>query len=320
MKVSLIFGFLGSGKTTLLRHILAERAAKQSMAVIVNEFGEVGIDGAILAGNNVDMVELNSGCLCCTLKGPLLNAVEELRDRAGVGHTVIEASGLAHPEEMEETFANPRLGTTVDVGPYVTVVDGHKFARLRQGLGEFYVDQVAYADVILLNKADLMSADEMEILKKEINAINPDAEILVTERCDVDPGSVLDSRKVAEKAAQADPHHSPGHSPLHSHESFDSLVLNSGADAARGRVQRFFSGLAPNVLRAKGFMTIDGRLSLVQYAAGQLEIEDNPAASATQDPARQMVFIGEGLNRAALESEFAFARRKNGNGTEENGT
>ena len=97
MQVNLIFGFLGSGKTTLVRHLLEERASSQTMAVIVNEFGDVGVDGAILEGNNVDMIELTSGCLCCTLKGPLLNAVEELRDKAGVEHTVIEATGLADP-------------------------------------------------------------------------------------------------------------------------------------------------------------------------------------------------------------------------------
>ena len=86
MQVNMIFGFLGSGKTTLVRHLLGARARERKLAVIVNEFGQVGVDGAILEGEAVDMIQLTSGCLCCTLKGPLLNAIEELRDSAGVEH------------------------------------------------------------------------------------------------------------------------------------------------------------------------------------------------------------------------------------------
>ena len=109
MRVNLLFGFLGSGKTTLARNLLSTDSRGRKMAVIVNEFGEVGIDGAILEGRKdgeaIDMVELTSGCLCCTLKGSLLTAVEELRRKADVDQVVIEATGVAEPEEMVETFS-----------------------------------------------------------------------------------------------------------------------------------------------------------------------------------------------------------------------
>src|SRR5512139_2784794 len=118
MRVNLIFGFLGSGKTTLVRHLLATRPAEKT-AVIVNEFGEVGVDGEILRGKDVDIVELNSGCLCCTLKGSLM-------------------TGVAQPGELTETLTDATMKTAIDIGPLVTVVDAARFPKLSAMLGEFY--------------------------------------------------------------------------------------------------------------------------------------------------------------------------------------
>ena len=137
MRLNLLFGFLGSGKTTLARRLLEERAGDVPMAVIVNEFGDVSIDGQILEGRAIDMVELTSGCVCCTLKGSLLNAIEELEERAGVEQIVVEATGVAQPSDMLDTLDDPTLKTSLDVGPLVTVVDASKFAKIRTMLGEF---------------------------------------------------------------------------------------------------------------------------------------------------------------------------------------
>lgn len=298
MQVNLIFGFLGSGKTTLVRHLLEERAGSQTMAVIVNEFGDVGVDGAILEGNNVDMIELTSGCLCCTLKGPLLNAVEELRDKAGVEHTVIEATGLADPEEMVDSFSEPKLRSTIVVGPFVTVVDAAKFAVLREMLGDFYVSQIAQADVILLNKVDLTSEDQLEEVRQAVAEINPQASVLCTRQCDIDVALVLDALGEITRPNAED--HGGHHD--HGHTDFDSLVLDAGADVGRAEVEAFFAGLPPGVLRAKGFMIIEGRPSLVQYAAGQLDI-----TPAEKRRVQQMVFIGRGLDQAGIDRLFAFA-------------
>src|SRR5581483_8220978 len=131
-----------SGKTTLARRILERRSKSRKMAVIVNEFGDVGVDGAILQGETVDIVELTSGCLCCTLKAPLLNAIEELRDRVNPDQVVIEATGVAEPDEMIETFADPSLRGRYDIAPLVTVVDAANFRKLREILGDFYTAQI----------------------------------------------------------------------------------------------------------------------------------------------------------------------------------
>jgi len=301
MQVNMIFGFLGSGKTTLVRHLLGARARERKLAVIVNEFGQVGIDGAILQGavlegEAVDMIQLTSGCLCCTLKGPLLSAVEELRDRAGVEHTVIEASGVADPEEMIESFSAPEFRASVAVGPFVTVVDTAKFAIMREMLGEFYGSQVAHADIVLLNKTDLASPAQLEAVRAEVAELNPGARIVTTEHCDVDAGLVLDALSGLELGQHQGGHHH------HGHADFQSEVLDAASPVDRAALEDFFAGLPPEVLRAKGFMVVDGAASLVQFTAGQLEI-----TPATLDRVPQMVFIGRNLAAAGLAARFAFA-------------
>ncbi len=293
----MIFGFLGSGKTTLLRHLLGARAGARKLAVIVNEFGSVGIDGAILEGGAVDMIQLTSGCLCCTLKGPLLSAVEELRDKAGVAHTVIEASGVADPEEMIESFSAPGFRASVAVGPFVTVVDTAKFAVMREMLGEFYGSQVAHADIVLLNKTDLASPAQLGAVRAEVAELNPGARIVTAEHCDIDAGLVLDALSGLEPGpGEHHDHH------RHGHPDFESEVLDAAGSVACAALEDFFAGLPPEVLRAKGFMVVDGAPSLVQFTAGQLEI-----TPATLDRVRQMVFIGRDLNAAGLAARFAFA-------------
>ncbi len=311
MRVNLLFGFLGSGKTTLVRRILAERAQRQPLAVIVNEFGEVGIDGAILEGRNVDVVELTSGCLCCTLKGPLLNAIEELRDTARVQRVVVEATGIAQPEDMLETLADPSFRTTVDVGPLVTVVDTAKFSRLRDNLGEFYGAQIANADVLLLNKIDLLKPEQLESVRREVRALNPDAALLFSEQCEVDLGFILDGDTSAliDQQAKSGRQHAgeTAHEQVHSHGAHphvDSVVLEADGNGERASVESFFAALPQNVWRAKGFMMIDGQPSLVQFAAGQLEI--TPAGSERRP---RVVFIGTEIDRHKLEREFTVAAR-----------
>ncbi len=298
----MIFGFLGSGKTTLVRHLLGARGRDRKLAVIVNEFGQVGIDGAILEGEAVDMIQLTSGCLCCTLKGPLLNAVEELRDKAGVEHTVIEASGVADPEEMIESFSAPEFRDSVAVGPFVTVVDTAKFEVMREMLGEFYGSQVAHADIVLLNKVDLASPEQLAAVRAEVAKLNPGARIVTTEHCGVDAGLVLDALSGWEPSQHEGGHHHHHHGHHGGHPDFESEVLDAAGPVARAALESFFAGLPPEVLRAKGFMVVDGAASLVQFTAGQLEI-----TPTTLDRVPQMVFIGRNLDRAGLAASFAFA-------------
>ncbi|MEP6656821.1 MAG: GTP-binding protein, partial [Betaproteobacteria bacterium] len=325
MRVNLLFGFLGSGKTTLVRHLLAERGRDVKTAVIVNEFGEVGVDGDILRGNNVDIVELNSGCLCCTLKGSLMLAVEELQEKAGVERVIVEATGVAQPGELTEALADASMKLKVDIGPLVTVVDAAKFSRLVSMLGEFYVAQIENADIVILNKSDLVTPGQLEEVSGQIREINAGADILFAEQCDVDTHYLLDLRPGGLVERALDPagdgsgpsredrnqhgahDHQHDHQHDHSHHAkapAESFVLLAGGNPEVARLKQFFGELPASVWRAKGFMSLGGKPCLVQFTMGQLEV--SPATAPANE---QMVFIGRNMDRPDIESRFAFAKR-----------
>ncbi len=300
MRASLIFGFLGSGKTTLVRRILEQRADDHSLAVIVNEFGEVGIDGEILEGKNVDVVQFNSGCLCCTLKGSLLSAIEEIRNTSNVDEIIVETTGLADPDDLIDDLSSPEFRQSVTLNPIVTVVNAPKFLKIREMLGPFYTDQVECADIVLLNKTDLGTAAELEKARQEIARINPTASLILTEQSEFD----LDLILYGDGAVASTQHSKHGHSHEHEHEHvhFQSFVLDAAAEVDRVAVETFFGELPETLFRAKGFMNIGPLRHLVQFSSGELDI--SPAE--TEGPL-QMVFIGKALDQNDIQARFAFA-------------
>lgn len=322
MRVNLLFGFLGSGKTTLAKHLLAHRAKGLKTAVIVNEFGEVGVDGDILRGDNVDVVELNSGCLCCTLKGSLMLAIDELRTRAKVDRVIVEATGVAQPAELLETLVESP-GEALDIGPLVTVVDAFKFPKLVSMLGDFYGDQVENADVVIVNKVDLVTPAQLEEVTRQLREINPDADLLFVEQGRVRPEELFE-RPPSELLARLRASHEPGcaacaqghdhghdhphdhdhdHDP-HEHAPVQSFTVRGTGNATRAGVERFFGALGDSVYRAKGFLRIDGAPSLVQYSLGQLEV-----TKAAAEPSEVVVFIGNRMDRPAIEAAFSAVDR-----------
>lgn len=335
-RVDLLFGFLGSGKTTLARRIIEEWGPKRRLALIVNEFGDVGVDGEILSGNNIDMIQLSSGCLCCTLKGSLLAAVEELATKSRLDHIVIEATGVAEPEEMLVSFSEPQFLERFEVGPVVTVVDAPKYMKIREMLGPFYEAQVEKADYIILNKLDLATSEQIEDVRDEVVELNETAEVRFAERCDVDLLEVLDgpsSRMLMRFAAgpaessgaddsddygcndhadhdhghdhetkgDHDHHHGPRHAPA------DSFVLDLSGALDRSALTDFFAKAPADLWRAKGFVRIDGEDHLVQFAMGELEV----TAAAPRDR-HYLVFIGDGLDRDRFAREIAALERQEG--------
>ena len=316
MRINLLFGFLGSGKTTLARNLLKANPRGQKMAVIVNEFGDVGIDGSILEGReegqSIDMVELTSGCLCCSLKGSLLSAVEELRRKSNVDLVVIEATGVAEPEEMIETFSDPSFSESYNMGPMVTVVDTHKFIKIREMLGPFYEAQVRNADILILNKIDLAKADDLEALRQEIKFMNPAADILFTERCDIDPDQFLfgDESRVmtaalSKNAVTYEREHKHDHEHDHRHAPAQSFVLDARSGASREAFEEFFNTLPDTIWRAKGYTQLDGKPVLVQFTMGQLEIVD-----AEQRDSYHMVFIGPDMNQMEISDAVSSVMTK----------
>lgn len=284
---TIVTGFLGAGKTTLVRHVLEN--ADRRLAVIVNEFGDVGIDGEILKSCGVEncpedaIVELANGCLCCTVADDFVPALKSLLDRPNPPeHIVIETSGLALPKPLVKAFNWPEIASRVTVDGVIAVVDGAAVAAGRfaddpaavarqraedssldhdNPLEEVFEDQILCADLILLNKADLMTDADRKSVVGEIGKTLPRAVALVETRHGQVPVKVLLGLGAA---AEADLAARPSHHDLegeHDHEDFDTFIVDLPAYASpQALVDRMVKAAEEHdVLRMKGFVEIEGK-------------------------------------------------------------
>ncbi|MCU0528752.1 MAG: GTP-binding protein [Cyanobium sp. Prado107] len=212
--VTILTGFLGAGKTTLLNHILTNQEGLKT-AVLVNEFGEIGIDNDLIVSTGDDMVELSNGCICCSINGELLEAVYRILDRPDpVDYLVVETTGLADPLPVAMTFLGSDLRDATRLDSIITLVDAENFSdELLEG--EVARAQIVYGDMILLNKCDLVAADQLEALEGRIREIKTDARILRSVKGEVPLPLLLsvglfESDKVVGEARPAEPE--PDHS------------------------------------------------------------------------------------------------------------
>ncbi|MDR4308397.1 GTP-binding protein [Chelatococcus sambhunathii] len=223
--VTVLTGYLGAGKTTLLNRILTESHGKK-YAVIVNEFGEIGIDNDLVVGADEEVFEMNNGCVCCTVRGDLIRILEGLMKRKGKFDAIIvETTGLADPAPVAQTFfIDEEVGRKARLDAVVTVADA-KWLTDRLKDAPEAKNQIAFADVILLNKTDLVSAHDLEEVEARIRGINPYARVIRTEKCKVPLDAVLDKgafdldRILAIEPAflEADEHDHDHHGHVHGH-------------------------------------------------------------------------------------------------------
>ena len=335
---TVITGFLGSGKTTLIRHLL-ENAGGRRIALIINEFGDIGVDGEILKGcgdaacDDDDIVELSNGCICCTVAEDFIPTMQKLLDRdEPPEHIVIETSGLALPQPLVSAFNWPEISTRVTVDGVVTVVDGRaaadgQFAHdvtavnaQRKAddnldhdtpLSELFEDQIAAADMILVNKTDLLNEDESSKLgeRLQVEARNG-VQVLKTTmgRMPVDVLLGMAAAAETDMAARHAPHHHHDHDEddhHHDHDDFESFAVTLGEIADPSAFAEKVAGVirAHSILRLKGFAAIQGkpmRLTLQAVGPRVDTYFDRPfALGESREP--RLVVIGEtGLDRAAI--------------------
>src|SRR5213078_673018 len=222
--ITLITGPLGSGKTTLLRHILATKAAK--IAIVMNEFGEIAIDTKIIEGKNVRIAELGGGCVCCSLLGEFEAAVNEIIQRVEPDIIIVETTGLAEPEalvfDIQEALPQCRPEGVV------SVIDADMLVRFPE-LGHTTRLQIEGADILLLNKIDLVEPGQIEPLEAKLREINPTAAIVRTERCRIDPGLLFGIGREKKIAP-----------PKHRHQpEFESFAFTSSKNFSRDCFEGF---------------------------------------------------------------------------------
>jgi len=273
--LTLVTGPLGAGKTTLLRHLITGRAGR--LAVIVNEFGELGIDGRLLEGRNVRLTELDGGCVCCSLIGEFEAALAEILERVAPAAIVVETTGVAEPEAIVYDVAEGFEGVRLD--GVVTIMDADAMESFPE-LGATTRMQVAVADLIVLNKVDLVPGDGLEALEAALRRHNPRAPVVRTEHCRVDLDLVFGIARAG-----------PVSRPVHSHQpEYQSFVYRSERAMDRDRFLEAVATLAPAVYRAKGIVRLAGGGALFNYVNGRTALEpwaEEPTA---------LVFIGRAAN------------------------
>ena len=272
--ITLITGPLGSGKTTLLRHILATHPAK--IAIVMNEFGEIAIDAKVLEGKNVRIAELGGGCVCCSLVGEFEAAVNEIIEKIAPEMIIVETTGLAEPEALvfniQEALPQCRLDGVV------SAIDADMLVRFPE-LGHTTRLQIEGADILLLNKIDLVQATQIEPLETKLREINPIAAIVRTERCQIDPELLFGIGREKEVAR-----------PQHRHQlDFEWFTFSSNRIFSRDCFERFANSLPASVVRAKGFIRLTDGAQLFNFVAGRWELEPFDAAQT------QLVFIGKNI-------------------------
>jgi len=329
---TVITGFLGAGKTSLLRHLVA-RANGTRIALVINEFGEMGVDREILLGCAVegcredDVIELANGCICCTVADDFLPTIETLLARPEPpDHIVIETSGLALPKPLVKAFAWPEVRSRVTVDGVIAVIDAAAVAAGRfaddpaalaaqraadpsldhdNPLEEVFTDQLQCADLVVLNKADLVDDSVLGRVRDDISAkLRPGAKLLTTRHGVVEPKVLLGLAAAAEYDLATRPSHADLEGE-HDHDDFESFSLTLGivadADALAARISAAVA--AHDILRVKGFLDIPGkpmRLALQGVGPRLDRYFDRPWRA--DEPRRSaLVIIGrKGLDRQAI--------------------
>ena len=338
---TVITGFLGVGKTTLVQHLLANANGKR-LALIINEFGDLGVDGDIVKGCGIegceddDVLELSNGCICCTVAEDFIPAMEKLINRAEPpDHIVIETSGLALPQPLVRAFNWPEIRNRVTVDGVVTVVDSaavqagrfaHDEAAIdaqRQGddmldhetpLSELFEDQLACADMIILNKTDLLNADEASALEATLKGeARAGVQFVKAQMGAVSPATLLGLGVGAEsdmaKRHAHHHHHEDGedhhHDHDHDHDDFETFQVELGAiddvDSFMERITQVI--IDHDILRLKGFAQVGSKpMRLVIQAVGPRvdHYFDRPLAEAEQGKTMLVVIGQAGLDHAAI--------------------
>ena len=339
--VTVLTGYLGAGKTTLLNRILSEDHGKR-YAVIVNEFGEIGIDNDLVVGADEEVFEMNNGCVCCTVRGDLIRVVQGLAKRkGGFDAIIVETTGLADPGPVAQTFFvddDVKARTVLDS---VTAVVDAKHILLRLSDSREAAEQIAFADQIVLNKTDLVSADDLRMIEARIRRLNPLAPIHRAERSNVPLDAILgrggfdldrildlepeflnpahgEAGHVHDEHCDHDHDHGHHHHDQHDHDHADSahdddirgvsLRLDKPVDA--NKITRWLNELlqaqGPDILRAKGILDVKGEERRLVFQAVHMILEGDlqrPWRDGDQRYSR-MVFIGRNLDEARLRAGF----------------
>ena len=309
--VTVITGFLGAGKTTLVNHLLRQHTGS-NIGVIVNEFGEVGVDGQLIIADEETLIEIRNGCICCTVRTDLVAGVKVLLERSDItlDRLIIETSGLADPAPVLQTFlADTDLLTRVELESVVALVDAAHFQlQIRNDIAR---EQIAFADLIVLNKVDLLEAEEVAPLERNLRAINPTAAIIRTKNAEVAAGTLLGVPRFSlpnllaiEPGLLRDEHD-------HEHDnSITSCAVETPDALDPDRFHRWVNRLVQqqgqHIMRMKGVLNFHGEARQFYFHSVHMLLEAKPGKrwQSAEERQSRFVFIGRHLDSTVLPRGF----------------
>ena len=306
---TVLTGYLGAGKTTLLNHILTQEHGKK-VAVIVNEFGEIGIDNQLVVDSDEEILEMNNGCICCTVRGDLIRIISKLLERQdSFDYLIIETTGLADPAPVIQSFfIDEILYKQTELDAIVTVVDA-KHIQEHWDSSEAQ-EQIAFADVILVNKTDLVSTEELEGLTKKIRSLNAISKIQPTQNCYIDIDLVLGIGAFDLKnALTIDPQFLDEDAHEHDQSVGSIAIANEGivnGDKLNRWLNQLVQAMGQDIFRMKGILNVDDEDRRFVFQGVHMTLDGRPGKpwKPNETKTNELIFIGRNLQEPQLREGF----------------